>query len=89
VVEIRQKVLGAEHPSTLGSMNNLAAVLSHQDKYDEAEPLQVAAFTMSMEISGLHHPNTEEFSLNLTSLWKSQGLGDTEIMDKLHSLFRT
>jgi len=29
--------LGGEHPDTLTSMNNLAAVLSDQGKYEQAE----------------------------------------------------
>ena len=32
-------VLGTEHPSTLGGMNNLASVLSSQGKYGEAEEM--------------------------------------------------
>jgi hypothetical protein len=36
-LELQRKMLGREHPSTLTSMNNLAVVLSEQDKYEEAE----------------------------------------------------
>jgi hypothetical protein len=32
-------VLGKEHPSTLASMNNLAAVLWSQGKYEQAEEM--------------------------------------------------
>jgi hypothetical protein len=35
----REKVLGHEHPHTLGSMNNLAGVLDSQGKYEEAEAM--------------------------------------------------
>jgi hypothetical protein len=35
-LELREKVLGREHPSTLASMNNLALVLDCQGKYEEA-----------------------------------------------------
>jgi hypothetical protein len=34
-----EKVLGHEHPDTLGSMNNLASVLGRQGKYKEAEAM--------------------------------------------------
>jgi hypothetical protein len=37
VLELTEKVLGCEHPSTLDSMNNLALVLWRQDKYEEAK----------------------------------------------------
>jgi tetratricopeptide (TPR) repeat protein len=32
-------VLGAEHPDTLASVNNLGNVLDRQGKYDEAEAM--------------------------------------------------
>jgi hypothetical protein len=38
-VELMEKVLGREHPSTLSSMGNLASVLDIQGKYDEAEQM--------------------------------------------------
>jgi tetratricopeptide (TPR) repeat protein len=34
-LELKQKVLGQEHPSTLDSLNNLALVLGSQGKYEE------------------------------------------------------
>lgn len=34
-----EKMLGKEHPDTLGSMNNLALMLSSQGKYDEVEEM--------------------------------------------------
>jgi hypothetical protein len=37
---LRGMVLGTEHPDTLMSMNNLALVLSHQGKYEQAEEMQ-------------------------------------------------
>jgi hypothetical protein len=39
VVEVRERALGKEHPSTLASMNNLALVLRDQGKYAEAEQM--------------------------------------------------
>ncbi|EXA53654.1 hypothetical protein FOVG_01389 [Fusarium oxysporum f. sp. pisi HDV247] len=38
-LELMEKVLGKEHPSTLGSMNNLALVLREMGKYEEAEKM--------------------------------------------------
>src|SRR6266498_3349774 len=38
-VEGNEKVLGAEHPSTLTSLDNLASVLQDQGKYGEAEKM--------------------------------------------------
>ena len=38
-LQLREKVLGKEHPNTLDNMNNLASVLYMQGKYDEAEKM--------------------------------------------------
>ena len=38
-LELRETVLGKEHPDTLTSMNNLASVLSDQGKYEQAEEM--------------------------------------------------
>jgi hypothetical protein len=35
-LQLTEKALGLEHPHTLTSMNNLAALLDNQGKYDEA-----------------------------------------------------
>jgi tetratricopeptide (TPR) repeat protein len=37
--ELKETVLGKEHPSTLKSMSNLANVLRYQGKYEEAEKI--------------------------------------------------
>ena len=41
VWEKRKKLLGVEHPDTLTSMENLASTYSSQEKWDEAEKLEV------------------------------------------------
>jgi len=35
-VQLREKVLGKEHPNTLTRINNLAVLLNRQGKYDAA-----------------------------------------------------
>jgi hypothetical protein len=37
MLQLKEKVLGEEHPSMLISMDNLASVLQSQAKYEEAE----------------------------------------------------
>ena len=39
-LELKEKVLGKEHPSTLTSMNNMALVVGSQGKYEEAEEMK-------------------------------------------------
>jgi hypothetical protein len=43
VLEVRRRVLGAEHPDTLLSLKNLAALYGYQGKYAQAEPLETEA----------------------------------------------
>ena len=39
----RERVLGAEHPDTLVSVNDLAGLYEREGRYEEAEPLNVRA----------------------------------------------
>jgi hypothetical protein len=47
VTERRKRVLGAEHPSTLTGMDNLAATYSNQGRSKEAEELEVQVMETS------------------------------------------
>ena len=38
-LEIRERVLGPDHPDTATSLNNLAILYDNQGRYEEAEPL--------------------------------------------------
>ena len=42
-LDINEKALGPEHPSTANSLNNLAFLYFLQDRYAEAEPLSSRA----------------------------------------------
>ena len=68
-LEGRESQLGAQHPDTLGSVNNLANLLQQQGKLEEARPRslgcrEVAFLALSR---GRHFPcgedETGEFSL--------------------------
>ncbi|KFZ16904.1 hypothetical protein V501_02017 [Pseudogymnoascus sp. VKM F-4519 (FW-2642)] len=39
-LQLKETVLGKDHPDTLASMNNLAVSLHQQGKYAEAEAMQ-------------------------------------------------
>jgi hypothetical protein len=58
VLEARKRVLGAEHPDTLTSANNLAASLADQGKYAEAERMLHAALASHRRLLGPAHPYT-------------------------------
>jgi len=51
-------VLGDDHPDTLGSMTNLAALHVDQGRYDDAEPLLSEALEIQTRVLGSDHPVT-------------------------------
>ncbi|KAK5203069.1 hypothetical protein LTR41_011191 [Exophiala xenobiotica] len=51
-LDLKNKVLGEKHPSTLGSMNNLAVVLGQQGKYEEAEEMQRQTLDLREKVLG-------------------------------------
>jgi hypothetical protein len=55
---MRKRVLGAEHPDTLTSANNLATNLSDQGKHVEAEQMLHAVLASLQRVLGPTHPNT-------------------------------
>jgi len=60
-------VLGAEHPATAQSLNNLAGVLKDQGRYGEAEPLYRRALAIHEKGLDAEHPDTA------TALWYLAG----------------
>ena len=57
-LQIREHVLGLEHPDTLNSINNLATLLERVGDYDAAEPLFRRALEARERVLGLDHPST-------------------------------
>ena len=56
---IRRRVLGADHPDTASSLNNLAGLYHARGRYDDAEPLYDEALSISRRVLGAEHPNTK------------------------------
>jgi tetratricopeptide (TPR) repeat protein len=54
-LEIRQRVLGEEHPSTAASYNNVASNLNAQGKYEQAEPLLRKGLEINQRVLGEEH----------------------------------
>ncbi|WP_062297547.1 tetratricopeptide repeat protein [Nostoc piscinale] len=75
-LQIRMKVLGAEHPDTANSLNSLAVLYKSQGRYDEAEPLFKQALQIKMKVLGDKHPDTANSLNNLAFLYYSQGRYD-------------
>jgi tetratricopeptide (TPR) repeat protein len=68
--------LGADHPSTLASKNDLAELNHYQGKFDRAESLYKEVFDGRMANLGADHLDTLESKNNLAVLYFTQGKYD-------------
>jgi hypothetical protein len=73
VLEKRKEVLGAGHPSTLRSMNNLAGMYLRQGRWEEAEKLQVEVMEKSKVVLGEEHPDTLTSIADLAFTFRDSG----------------
>jgi hypothetical protein len=73
VVTWRQEHLGADHPETLTSKNNLALLYLDQGKYAQAEPLLKEVLKVQTAQLGADHPDTVTGKHNLAALYTQQG----------------
>jgi len=76
VLATSERVLGPEHPGTLESVNNLAALYQAQGRYGEAEPLFKRALAARERVLGTEHPGTLTSVSNLARLYESQSRYD-------------
>ena len=53
VMDMRKKLLGAEHPDTISSMANLARTYQKQRRWNEAEKLDVQIMDMRKKLLGV------------------------------------
>ena len=63
-----EPLLGAEHPSTALSLNNLAGLYRAQGKYGSVEPLYERALSIVEKMLGQSHPSTQTVRANYASL---------------------
>jgi eukaryotic-like serine/threonine-protein kinase len=57
-LEIRRRVLGADHPDTIKSVNSLAGLYRSEGKSAESETLFVSVFEARRRLLGPSHPDT-------------------------------
>ena len=82
-MEIRQRILGPEHPETLTSMNSLAIVLWYEGHYAEAKKLDRETLDVRRRVLGPEHPETLKSMSNLASVLNSEGqYAEAEKMDR-------
>jgi tetratricopeptide (TPR) repeat protein len=73
VLEMRKRVLGPDHPSTLTSMANLASTYRNQGRWNEAEKLFAQVMETIKTMLGVKHPDTLSTMSNLASTYWNQG----------------
>ncbi len=72
-LELRESVLGPDHPATAESLNNLAILLKHQGDYAEARRLYERAVATYERRFGPNHPDTATALGNLALLLQTEG----------------
>jgi tetratricopeptide (TPR) repeat protein len=72
-LEIRQRVLGGEHPDTLSSLGHMGCVLNRQGKLAEAEVFSRQALDGRRRVLGNDHPDTLWSMNDVSTLLSDQG----------------
>ena len=72
-LELREKALGADHPDTLMSLNNLGILLSDKGDYEGAEELYRRALAGREKALGADHPQTLDSIHSLGILLMNKG----------------
>ena len=73
VMDMRKKLLGAEHLDTLTIMNNLGSTYSNQGRWNEAEQLLIQVVDMRKKLLGAEHSDTLTSMADLASTYRNQG----------------
>ncbi|MGQ0559498.1 MAG: tetratricopeptide repeat protein [Sphingosinicella sp.] len=72
-LEMGERMLGAEHETTLTLVNNLAQIYTRQARFADAEPLHLRALEARLRTLGTEHRHTLVSLNNLASLYQEQG----------------
>jgi hypothetical protein len=72
-LEISRRVLGTEHPDTLISRNNLAAIFAREGRTQEAIELFEETIELTIKVFGTEHPNTLICRISLINAYKQAG----------------
>ncbi|KAF7503525.1 hypothetical protein GJ744_003676 [Endocarpon pusillum] len=73
VLAMKLRTLGADSPSTLISMANLASTYRNQGRWEEAEQLEVQVMETRKTKLGADHPYTLTSMANLAATYRNQG----------------
>ncbi|KAI5777283.1 hypothetical protein EDC01DRAFT_624203 [Geopyxis carbonaria] len=82
--ELRENILGPEHPDTLASMNYLSFTFGSLGRYGEAEKLAKLVLDLRKKVLGPEHPDTLASMGSLAWTFKNLGrYGEAEKLEKL------
>ena len=70
VLNMRKKLLGAEHPDTLLSMENLARIYANKGNLKEAEQLEIEVLDMKKKLFAEHISKTHPYLVNTFSTFQ-------------------
>jgi tetratricopeptide (TPR) repeat protein len=72
-LDLREKLLGSNHPNTAAGLNNLASLYQLIGRHIEAEPLFIRSLAINEQQLGTSHPNTTANLNNLAELYREVG----------------
>jgi tetratricopeptide (TPR) repeat protein len=72
-LDLERRVLGAENPRTLGTINRLGHVAVLQGDYPQAEALLTQTLEIHRRVLGSEHPDTLSSMFNLSVAYNQQG----------------
>ena len=90
-LDLSTKILGAEHPDTLMSMNNLALVQMELGQLNEAEQSLNGALTIEESVHGQNHPDVAAVLDSFSDLYKKQNKAEAsaKAADRARQIRRT
>jgi tetratricopeptide (TPR) repeat protein len=73
VINLREKVLGVDHPDTLETCFDLATCLRSEGKLQEASAFAKRAADGARQVLGPEHPDTKKYEQLLQDLLAKEG----------------
>ena len=73
LLDLREKVLGEEHPDTAGSYNNIGLVYAKQGDYEKALEYLFKTLVIREKVLGVEHPDTARSYNSIGNVYGIQG----------------
>jgi tetratricopeptide (TPR) repeat protein len=78
-LDIKEKVLGTEHPDTATAYNNIAGIYKSKGDYDTALDYYKKSLDIKEKVLGTEHPSTATAYNNIGQIYSSKGDYDTAL----------